>query len=149
MGTGGDFVAGTPRARDERDERRMSRRRRVADDNKPDDDNEPDDTEPEEDYDEYEDEDGARELSAPLAAQVGLRHVEELTGKSASGVTSLERVDDGWKVGVEVVEDRRIPSSTDILAIYNVQISADGSLESYQRARRYQRGRGDRESEVI
>jgi Gas vesicle synthesis protein GvpO len=86
-------------------------------------------------------------LSAPLAAREGLQHVVELTGKPASGVISLERADDGWLVGVEVVEDRRIPSSTDILAIYMVEIDADGSLVAYHRTRRYQRGRSYRDGE--
>jgi hypothetical protein len=44
---------------------------------------------------------------------------------------------------VEVVEDRRIPSSTDILSTYETEIADDGELLSYQRVRRYSRGRGD------
>lgn len=87
-------------------------------------------------------------LSAPLAARAGLRHIADLTGKEPSGVTSLEPAEDGWLVGVEVVEDRRIPSSTDILGLYMTQIRADGSLVTYRRTRRYPRGRGD-SSEVI
>jgi hypothetical protein len=82
-------------------------------------------------------------LSAPLAARAGLQHIAELTGKQPSGITSLERADDGWVVGVEVVEDRRIPSSTDILGLYIAQIGADGSLVAYRRTRRYPRGKGD------
>ena len=50
----------------------------------------------------------------------------ELTGKEAEGVTGLERTDDGWKVQVEVVEVRRIPDTTDVLALYEVETDARG-----------------------
>jgi Gas vesicle synthesis protein GvpO len=63
-----------------------------------------------------------------------------LTGKDAEGVTGLERTEDGWLVRVEVVELRRIPDTTDVLALYEVQTDAHGILESYQRVRRYVRG---------
>jgi hypothetical protein len=64
----------------------------------------------------------------------------ELTGKSAEGVTGLKRSDDGWTVQVEVVEVRRIPDTTDVLALYEVEVDEDGELESYRRLRRYTRG---------
>jgi hypothetical protein len=85
----------------------------------------------------------ARELSASGAAEAGLRHVAELTGKETSGVTSLQPAEDGWVVGVEVVEERRIPSSSDMLALYEAEIASDGDLLAYRRTGRYSRGRGD------
>jgi len=63
-----------------------------------------------------------------------------LTGKDAEGVTGLERTDDGWLVRVEVVELRRIPDTTDVLALYEVHTDSHGGLESYERVRRYVRG---------
>ncbi len=63
-----------------------------------------------------------------------------LTGKDAEGVTGLERTEDGWLVRVEVVELRRIPDTTDVLALYEVQTDGHGALESYKRVRRYVRG---------
>lgn len=42
-----------------------------------------------------------------------------------------------------MVEDRRIPSSTDMLALYEVVLDMDGELLSYKRTRRYSRGAGD------
>lgn len=85
----------------------------------------------------------SRGMSAAEAAKAGLRQIAELTGKRPEGVTGVDRADDGWIVGVEVVEDRRIPSSTDILAIYEVELDQRGELASYRRVRRYSRGRGD------
>jgi hypothetical protein len=79
------------------------------------------------------------------AAQAALRQIAELTGKQTEGVAGIERAEDGWVVGVEVVEDRRIPSSTDVLATYETELDMNGELISYRRVRRYMRGRGDSE----
>jgi hypothetical protein len=88
----------------------------------------------------------AEDLPAHEAARAGLRYVADLTGKTPTGVTSLERGTDGWLVGVEVIEDRRVPSSADILAIYQTEVGMDGELLGYQRTRRYPRGRSDSDS---
>ena len=77
------------------------------------------------------------------ASQVAARAAQELldlTGKGAEGVTGLERTEDGWNVQVEVVEVRRIPDTTDVLALYEVQVDEDGDLIGYRRLRRYARG---------
>ena len=87
--------------------------------------------------------DDERRLSAAEAGQEALRHIIELTGKDAESVTGVKRSRSGWQVTVEVVEDRRIPSSTDILSTYESEIDGDGELLSYRRTRRYARGRGD------
>lgn len=85
-------------------------------------------------------------LTAAEVAQEGLQQIAELTGKQPEGVTGVEPADEeGWVVGVEVVEDRRIPSSTDVLAIYEIEFDSTGELVSYRRIRRYARGRGDSE----
>ncbi|HET9080265.1 MAG TPA: gas vesicle protein GvpO [Trebonia sp.] len=86
---------------------------------------------------------GRKRLPAARAGQAGLRQVAELTGKEPEGVSGVEPADDGWLVTVEMVEDRRIPSSTDLLATYQIEVSPDGELLSYRRVRRYSRGRGD------
>jgi hypothetical protein len=83
------------------------------------------------------------ELTAAQAGRRGLEQIADLTGKEPEGVTGVERDEDGWKITVEMVEDRRIPSSSDILATYQTLISPDGELASYRRIRRYNRGRGD------
>lgn len=83
----------------------------------------------------------------PQAAQdiatLALRDITELTGKKPLGATSVMPTDDGWAVEVEVIEDQRIPSSTDMLALYEVVLDLDGELLSYRRTRRYSRGAGD------
>jgi len=106
----------------------------------------PDDQEADEEYEEdasdAADRDGSS-LSARQAARVALRQILELTDKQAESITGVERREDGWTVSIEVVEDRRIPSSADILATYETRIDEDGELMSYRRVRRYSRGRGD------
>lgn len=82
-------------------------------------------------------------MATAKVARVAMTQIAELTGKQPESVTSVSRAEDGWDVGVEVIEDRRIPSSSDLMAIYEAQIDADGELMSYQRVRRYARGRGD------
>ena len=82
-------------------------------------------------------------LPAPEIAEIATRDIAQLTGKKPLGATSVMPTDDGWTVEVEVVEDRRIPSSTDMLALYEVVLDLDGELLSYRRTRRYIRGVGD------
>ncbi|ABG92044.1 MULTISPECIES: gas vesicle protein [Rhodococcus] len=82
-------------------------------------------------------------LPAPEIAEIATHDIAQLTGKKPLGATSVMPTDDGWTVEVEVVEDRRIPSSTDMLAMYEVVLDLDGELLSYRRTRRYIRGVGD------
>ncbi|EXU67392.1 gas vesicle protein [Streptomyces sp. PRh5] len=84
-----------------------------------------------------------RRLVARDAARSAARHVRGLTGRAPEGVTSLERTEDGWTIGIEVVETHRIPDSTDILAEYRVELDDHGELVSYRRAERYYRGRAE------
>jgi hypothetical protein len=85
----------------------------------------------------------ARERPPLPAARIARRagdHVAEMTGKEPEGITSLEHTDDGgWLVGVEVVETRRIPDSTDILAVYEAELDPEGELLAYKRVKRYSR----------
>jgi len=82
-------------------------------------------------------------LTAADVGRFGLEQIAELTGKDPEGVSGVEPADDGWVVTVDVIEDRRIPSATDVLATYETEIGLDGALISYRRVRRYSRGRGD------
>lgn len=72
-----------------------------------------------------------------------LPQLEQLTGREPEGVLGLRRDDDGWLVTIEVVELPRVPSSTDVLATYDVVLDDDGDVREYRRTGRYIRGRGD------
>lgn len=84
-----------------------------------------------------------RASPAARAARSGMRHVAELTGRQAESVVVVERRDEGWRVGVEVVEVHRIPDTADLLAVYEADLDEAGELVSYRRTRRYPRGRGE------
>jgi hypothetical protein len=83
----------------------------------------------------------AAKKKTPLSiASAAASQLLELTGKEPEGVTGLERTDDGWTVRVEVLELRRIPETTDVLALYEVDVDTDGDMTGYHRVRRYTRG---------
>jgi hypothetical protein len=75
------------------------------------------------------------ELAVDAAAQL-----QQLTGCEVEGITGLRRTDDGWQVQVDVLELRRVPNTTDVIASYDVDVDADGELSGYRRARRFVRG---------
>ena len=86
-------------------------------------------------------------LRASQVAAHAAAHLADLTGHQAEGVIGLERTDEGWKVQVEVLELRRIPATTDVLASYEVTVDLAGDLVGYRRMHRYIRGaagEGDR-----
>lgn len=83
---------------------------------------------------------GENGLTAMSAAQRAARAVQRLTGRDPESVISVERAENGWQVGVEVVEAHRIPDSADILATYQAELDGAGRLKGYRRTARYPRG---------
>jgi hypothetical protein len=83
-----------------------------------------------------------KKVPAMKVARMAAQQLAELTGREPECVIGIHRTDDGWQVDLEVVESRRIPDSTDILATYSVEADEDGDLMGYQRVRRYVRGKG-------
>jgi hypothetical protein len=82
-------------------------------------------------------------LSALKVARSAAEQLAELTGREPECVVGIESLDHtGWRVDLEVLESRRIPDSTDVLAIYEVEVDTSGELLGYHRSRRYIRGRG-------
>ncbi len=63
--------------------------------------------------------------------------LEAITGLDADHVSAVEHRPDGWHVVVDLVELRRIPAATDVLAAYEAVIGPTGTLLSYRRTRRY------------
>jgi Gas vesicle synthesis protein GvpO len=54
-----------------------------------------------------------------------------------AGLTPRRRVE------IEVVEESHIPSTLDLMALYELDLDHDGELIAYRRTRRYIRGRAD------
>ena len=79
--------------------------------------------------------------SSPILklGRAAVEQLAELTGQKVEGLSGIHRNDDGWVVTAEVLELRRIPETTDVLATYEVNLDDDGSVTGYRRARRYTR----------
>jgi hypothetical protein len=77
---------------------------------------------------------GARDVVKRAVEQVS-----ELTSRPVEGVLGVERSDDQWVVTLELLELRRVPDSTDVLASYAVALDDHGELQQYRRTRRYYR----------
>ena len=54
--------------------------------------------------------------------------LRSVRGVEAESVSGIGRTPHGWKVTLEVVELRRIPESTDVLASYEVELDGDGDF---------------------
>jgi hypothetical protein len=78
--------------------------------------------------------------TARQAAELARQYIAEMTEREPVQMTSVSPTEDGWVVEVEAIEDRRIPSSSDILALYEVELDENGELLAYHRIRRYLRG---------
>jgi hypothetical protein len=78
--------------------------------------------------------------SAVEVARTASDELARLVGKPVEGVTGVDRnEDDEWTVRIEVLELRRIPETTDVLGLYEVQADEKGALTSYRRIARYTR----------
>jgi hypothetical protein len=69
--------------------------------------------------------------------------LRSLRGAEAESVSGVSRTANGWKVTLEVVELRRIPESTDVLASYEVDLDGDGRFLGFERGRRYHRSQAE------
>ncbi|MBN9790386.1 gas vesicle protein [Pseudonocardia sp. TMWB2A] len=103
----------------------------------------PEDTAPEDEEPDERPDPPRRRIGARAAARAAVEQIAEMTGRAPEGVTFVRKQDDSWLVGVEVVETERIPDSSDVLAVYEAELDDEAELMSYQRVRRYPRGRGD------
>jgi hypothetical protein len=86
----------------------------------------------------------AMNITKPMpAAEIAARAKDQLsalTGLKASTVSSLSHDEKGWHIVADMIELKRIPEASDVLATYEVNLDEDGNLLSYQRTRRYTRG---------
>jgi hypothetical protein len=57
-----------------------------------------------------------------------------------SGVTGLNKTDDGWVVFLEAVERKAIPDTMDVLGLYEIRLDSDGNLIRFERKKLRKRG---------
>jgi hypothetical protein len=71
--------------------------------------------------------------------RAAIEQLAELTGQKVEGLSGIHRIDDGWVAYAEVLELRRVPETSDVLATYEVELDDDGSVTGYRRVKRYTR----------
>lgn len=81
--------------------------------------------------------------SAPERIRTACAQFAELTGLEPESVSAMIRAEDGWELRVEVVELERVPETMSLLASYAVTVGDEGDVLTYERRRRYTRGRAD------
>jgi len=82
-------------------------------------------------------------LSARDLTVAARETIEDLTGYPPEAVSGLQWDGETWLVTVDVLELERIPSTTDVIASYIVQLDENGGLLGYKRSRRFQRGQAE------
>jgi hypothetical protein len=114
---------------------------------------EPEEQEPQQDQDEAPEPEepqpeepvaGAGRSDARKVIDRAREQLEDLLERPVETVSSLERTHDGWVAQLEVVELKRIPESTDVLATYELELDGELNLRRYQQAGRYTRSRANR-----
>jgi hypothetical protein len=83
-------------------------------------------------------------MSGARALACAREYVVELTGEESEGISGLTRSNGNWKVVLDLVELRRVPRSTDVMATYELEIDGRGDLVGYRRLHRYFRNQVDR-----
>jgi len=79
-------------------------------------------------------------MTGPEIAQRAKEQLAELTGLEPGTVSALRKDEEGWHVNVDLIELKRIPEASDVLATYEALLDDEGNLIRYQRTRRYFRG---------
>ena len=72
-------------------------------------------------------------------AERAKEQLAQLTGYEAGTVSGLSKDKEGWHVSVDMIELRRVPDTTDVLAVYEALLDEEGNLLSYKRTKRYMR----------
>ncbi len=86
-----------------------------------------------------------RGIGARAAATRAGEILDDLVDGPVEGVSGVCRTEEGWRVGVDVLELSRIPDTTSLLATYEVDLDSGGELLEYCRTRRFRRGAADDE----
>lgn len=80
-------------------------------------------------------------------ARLAKLELAQVTGLQPLTVSGVMKDEQGWRASVDMIELKRIPEATEVLATYEAVLDDDGNLLSYQRVRRYLRGQCGPEKE--
>ena len=70
------------------------------------------------------------------------KQMAAITGLSPETVSRLDRSDEGWSVGIDMLEHRSIPRTQDLLASFDVAVNGDGTIQRWRRTGRFVRCQG-------
>jgi hypothetical protein len=87
--------------------------------------------------------DPGERMSAKELTMVAKETVADLTGFPPESVSGFQWDGESWLVTVDVCELERIPSTTDVMATYVVQLDEHGGIVGYKRTRRFIRGHAE------
>lgn len=62
--------------------------------------------------------------------------LHSMLGLQVEMITGVKQRGDGWSVQAQVVEQRRIPPSSDVIGIYDAELDSSGELTSVERTHR-------------
>ena len=79
-------------------------------------------------------------LTVVKVAEKAKQQLRQITGLDVATVSAVEEHDGDWRAYVNMVELRRVPSTSDVLATYEATLDASGELTNYKRLRRFLRG---------
>jgi Gas vesicle synthesis protein GvpO len=82
-------------------------------------------------------------VSAKELTTVAKETIADLTGFAPESVSGLQWDGETWLVTVDVCELERVPSTTDVMATYVVQLDERAGLEGYKRTRRFIRSQAE------
>lgn len=80
------------------------------------------------------------QLTVVKVAEKAKQQLRQITGLDVATVSAVEEHDGDWRAYVNMVELRRVPSTSDVLATYEATLDASGELTNYKRLRRFLRG---------
>ena len=72
-------------------------------------------------------------------AQIAKETLAELTGLTPDTVSGMTKDEEGWHVNVDLIQLKRIPEGTDVVAVYETVMDDEGEMIRYERVRAYQR----------
>jgi len=72
-------------------------------------------------------------------AQLVKEQLVEITHVKADTISAISKDEQGWHIFVEMIEMKRIPAGSDMLATYETLADEEGNLINFRRIRRYLR----------
>jgi hypothetical protein len=72
-----------------------------------------------------------------------------LFGHEPESVLGVEKVDDGWRLILEVTELERIPWTTSVMGTYEVHLNEHCDLDGYRRTRLYYRNQAGSDADTV